>query len=184
MVKLIEISAFGDLLPLATGTCSLDEIDPGFVTLVTPAAGQGSRVAEALKKQFGFGFPKPNRALAKGDTRIIWFGPGQAIVCGPKIVRIAGAICVDQSDGWGVMTLAGSDARAVLARLLPIDLRSEQFKRGHTARTLLGHLPVSITRVGDGRFQLMVFRSMAGTAVHDISRAMAGVAARSVPAGR
>ena len=45
-------------------------------------------------------------------------------------------------------------------------------------RTLLGHMTASITRVDATTYDLMVFRSMAQTLVHDLTRAMKGIAAR------
>ena len=84
----------------------------------------------------------------------------------------------DQSDGWAVMRLEGAGARDVLARLCPLDLRAPVFKRGHTARSLLGHMNASITRVGVNAFEIMVFRSMANTAVHELNEAMKSVAAQ------
>ena len=79
------------------------------------------------------------------------------------------------------MRLAGADAADVLARLTPIDLRESQFKRGHTARTELAHMMASITRLGPQSYQIMVFRSLANTLVHDLKTAMKSVAARQVP---
>ncbi len=51
------------------------------------------------------------------------------------------------------------------------------FEVGHTARTLLQHMACSLTRVAENRFEIMVFRSMAKTAVHEIETAMRTVAA-------
>jgi sarcosine oxidase subunit gamma len=84
----------------------------------------------------------------------------------------------DQSDGWTVVQLQGAGAADVLARLTPVDLRHAVFKRGHTARTDLMHMAASITRTNDDAFMIMVFRSMAGTLLHDLQRAMEGVASR------
>lgn len=88
------------------------------------------------------------------------------------------ATVVDQGDAWAVVKLEGAGAEDVLARLVPVHVRMARFKRGHTARTMLGHMTVSVTRVGERAFQIMVFRSMAKTLVHDLQRAMESVAAR------
>ncbi len=72
----------------------------------------------------------------------------------------------------------GRGGEAVLTRLVPLDLRISGFKINHTARSLLGHLPVSITRTGAQAFEVMVMRSMAASLVHDLQEAMAGLAAR------
>lgn len=179
MIKLIAKSAFDGALPVAMGECSLIEVIPDAITSVAPFSGQEVAVSAALKARFGNGLPKANRSLSKGGARITWFGPGQMMVVGVDPGPLAGAATSDQSDGWAVMRLTGAGAEAVLARLVPVELRIAVFKRGHTARTLLFHMTASITRVGPDSFEVMVFRSMAGTAVHEISRAMASVAAIS-----
>ncbi len=163
---------------MVTGRCSLEELNVGPITLIAPFANRKGAVSQALKKRHGLGFPAANRMIPHGKARIIWFGPGQAMVLGPRLARVSGAATSDQSDGWAVLRLSGTDAGAVLARLVPIDLRPGIFRNGHTARTLLGHMPVSLSKVAADSFDLMVFRSTGPTAVHEITRAMASVAAQ------
>ena len=88
------------------------------------------------------------------------------------------AALTDQSDGWTVVELKGAGAADVLARVTPLDLRSDVFKKRHTARSDLMLMNSSITRTGDNAFVIMVFRSMAGTLLHDLQRAMEGLASR------
>ena len=88
------------------------------------------------------------------------------------------AALVDQSDAWAVVRLEGEGAEDVLARLVPVDLRLVSFPMGATARSKIGHMSGSVTRVGEDAFWLMVFRSMAETLVHDLKSAMEAVAAR------
>jgi sarcosine oxidase subunit gamma len=66
----------------------------------------------------------------------------------------------------------------VLARLVPVDLRANVFKMNHVAKTMLGHMSVTIVRTGAEAFEIMVMRSMAQTLVHDLDVAMRGLAAR------
>jgi sarcosine oxidase subunit gamma len=124
-------------------------------------------------------FPAPGRATGKEGARCIWSGIGAAFLVGPEPDAGLGefAAVVDQSDAWAIVCLQGEASEAVLARLVPVDVRAAQFKRGHTVRTQLQHLDVSITRVGAQRFQIMAFRSMAQTLVHDLETAMKTVAA-------
>jgi len=96
----------------------------------------------------------------------------------PDSSLLSEASVVDQSDAWAIVILEGASAEDVLARLVPVDVRAARFKLGHTARTMLGHMTVSITRVGEQAFQIMAFRSMAKTLVHDLQRAMESVASR------
>jgi len=88
------------------------------------------------------------------------------------------AALTDQSDAWAVFSLQGHGVEDVLARLTPLDLNRAVFKRGHAARSLLGHMSAVILRTGENTFEIMVFRSMARTAVHELETAMRAVAAR------
>ena len=168
------------LLPLSIGTVEATEVAPGRITSIMPRQGAEAALSLALKASHGMAFPAPNRATGKAAARAVWTGRNQAMLIGPEpdAALAAHAALTDQSDGWAVVRLQGAGAVDVLARLVPIDLRPAQFKRGHTARTMLGHMPASITRVGDTAFQVMVFRSMAVTLVHELKTAMEGVAAR------
>ena len=66
----------------------------------------------------------------------------------------------------------------VLARLVPIDLWLAHFEIGQTARAMLGHLNVAITRKDAQDIETMVMRSMTGALVHQLQTARRGVAAR------
>jgi sarcosine oxidase subunit gamma len=180
VVKLIAISACHDLLPVEIGGFSLSEEEAVCLTSIAPRKGQEKALSEALKAAHGMAFPAPNRATGKAGARAVWFGRGQAMLIGPAPDdRLAEfAALTDQSDAWATVRLDGAGSDDVLARLVPVDLRGAVFKRGHTARTALMHMMASITRVSDTAFQIMVFRSMAATLVHDLKTAMEGVAAR------
>jgi len=129
---------------------------------------------------YGLGVPKPNRVLSKGGVRAVWFGRNQLLLMGvdPDAGLAAHAALVDQSDGWCAVALEGAGSVDVLARLVPVDLRAGVFKGGHCVKTQLAHMNVSITRTGAEGFMILVFRSMASTLMHELERAMRGVAAR------
>ncbi|AXI45946.1 sarcosine oxidase subunit gamma [Sulfitobacter sp. SK012] len=178
MVELTSKTPCAELLPLEIGGVTLEEIDPGQMTILGPFAD--AKMSNVLEAAHGMALPVPGRSTGKEGARCIWFGRGQALLMGPvpdaKLAK-HGAV-VDQSDGWAVVTLNGEGADQVLARLMPLDLRPAQFKRGHTGRTQLGHMACSVTRLGSQSFMIAVFRSMAGTMVHELKTAMAGVASR------
>ena len=125
-------------------------------------------------------FPAPGRATGKEGSRAIWFGRETALLCGPapcdSLARCAAL--TDQTDAWCSLALTGEAAEAVLARLVPLDLRKSAFKRGHTARSLVEHVHTSITRTGTDSFLILAFRSMAQTLRHDLETAMESVALR------
>jgi len=149
--------------------------DPGRITSVAPFVGQEANVAKALK---GLGFPAPNRFTKNGAARLVWTGRGQAFLIGAEPAGLAGiAALTDQSDGWACLSLTGPAAAECLMRLIPINLTALQ--PGHAARAPLGHMQSVIMR-GDDGFDLLVFRSMARTAWHEIETAMKALAARQV----
>lgn len=180
MAELSAISPCEGLLPLRIGSQSLTEETSGAMTSLAPGKGGDKPLSQALKVAHGLAYPALNRTTGKPGARAIWFGRGQAMLLGPVPDPALGAhaTLTDQSDAWAVVRLEGAAATDVLARLVPLDLRGKQFRRGHTARTELAHMMASVTRVGDKAFIIMVFRSMATTLVHDLKTAMEAVAAR------
>jgi len=179
VAELIAQSPFGMALPVKVEGCTLAAFDPQAITSITVEAGQEKPVSVTLKKSCGVAFPSPNRATGSDDLRCVWVAHGQALLLGKPLKPLQGAALTDQSDGWAVMRLQGDLAEAALARLVPIDLRATVFRKGHAAKTQLFHMPLSITRTGAVSFDLMVFRSMANTAVHELKTAMESVAAQA-----
>ena len=180
MADLIANTSLDNLAPMTIGTVTLSEIDTGPITSISAYKGQDKALSAALKVAHGIAAPAPNRTTGRGGARAIWFGREQIILVGidADTGLVGHGALTDQSDGWTVVQLQGAGAADVLARLTPVDLRPAVFKRGHTARTDLMHMAASITRTNDDAFMIMVFRSMAGTLLHDLQRAMEGVASR------
>ncbi|MCW9042227.1 MAG: sarcosine oxidase subunit gamma [Pseudopelagicola sp.] len=180
MGKLDAKSPCDGLLPIEIGAARLSEVEMTRLTSLAPKPGQEAAFSKALKAAHGMALPAPNRATGKAGARALWFGKGQGMLIGPEPEAglAAHAALTDQSDAWAMVRLEGAAAEDVLARLVPVDLRQSVFKRGHTARTMLQHMAVSITRISGEAFLILAFRSMAGTLVHDLETAMKGVAAR------
>ncbi|KAA9010250.1 sarcosine oxidase subunit gamma [Histidinibacterium aquaticum] len=176
MVKLSPLSPFAGLLPREVGSLRVTEVDPGPVHWIAPYRSGLEGTAEALGAA-GFDWPAPNRWTGGASGRLVSVGPGQAFLVGAVPPEIPGAAVTDVSDGWAVAALEGPTVREVLARLVPVDLSEQAFGADATARTLVGHMSASVTRVGEG-FEVMVFRSMAGTFVEEVERAARSVAAR------
>lgn len=179
MASLIERAPCEGLLPLEIPECQLTGVALGQVTSIAPFNGKDRAVAVALKP-LGLSLPKPGKSSAKGGATCLWTGQGQAFLIGaapPETLQGLAAL-TDQSDGWAAMRLDGLQGEAVLARLVPLDLRMAAFARGAVLRSQLGHMPMILRRTGAQGFQIMVFRSMAATAVHELHQAMRSVAAR------
>lgn len=180
MDKLVATSPCDGLLPLKVGELTVTECDPGRMTSVAPRKDKADALSAALEAAHGAAYPAPNRSTTSDVAQILWFSHGEAMLMGPA--PDAGlaehAALVDQSDAWAVVELKGTRAEDVLARLVPVDLRAQNFAIGHSIRSQIFHMTGSITRTGENSFQLMVFRSMAGTLVHDLKTAMEAVSAR------
>ncbi len=181
MVELTAKSPFEGALPQSVGGLTLSEVEAGVMTAFSPHKGQGDALAPEFKQAHGVAWPRAGRAAGREGCRALWFGHAHVLLMGPppNPALLEWAAMVDQSDAWAVARLEGVDARDVLARLTPLDLREGQFKRGHTARSEVAHMPASITRIGAQSYQVMVFRAMAGTLVNEMRAAMQGVAARA-----
>jgi len=177
VARLTARSPCAGLDPVSVGRYGLGEVDYGSITSVAPFRGREREVSDALKAAIGSGLPAPNRVIGRTGARVAWSGLGQAFVLGPSVAP-EGAAVTDQSDAWTCLALNGRDAADVLARLTPLDLRHHRFRRGHAARSLLGHMPCLFLRPGVARYEILVFRSMARTAVHELRRAMEDVTAR------
>ena len=178
MVKLIARTPAQDALPVSVGALTLSEGAPKSITQVAAFPGEEKAATDALKAAIGVGLPKPNRSAGKGGARVLWFGPNEALVVG-EAIEIPNAAVTDQTDGWCCLTLEGDGVTEVLARIAPLDLRESKFKRGHVARSLLGHMTCLFHKSGTSKFELYVFRSMAQTAIHELTRAMKSVSAQS-----
>lgn len=174
MARLIPKTPAEGLLPVTIGPCRLEERLYEAITWVAPFEGKAAAVGKAI----GIVFPEPGQVTGEGHHLALWVGPGQALVLGPPVAP-PGAAVADQSSAWAVLTLTGPTAAEILARLTPLDLRDAAFPEASTARTLIGHMTASLTRIGPETYEIMVFRSMTRTAVHEITRAMKGVDART-----
>ena len=180
MLKLTTKTPLEDLLPISIGTITLSDETPAFMTLIDCPNGSESKVSEALKKVHGITLPAPNRTTARAKNRCLWFGKNHLLL-GSELDETLSKIArlTDVSDGYAVLRAEGKDIEGVLARLAPIDLAPSHFKPGYTARTLVRHMHAALTRISDTIFQIIVFRSMAQTLVHDLTRAMTSIDART-----
>ena len=178
MARLLERSAAEGLeLPLALGSARLSEAVLGPVTSIAPFRGREAAVARALG---GAVLPSPGRIERMGEGRLLWAGPGRALLIGrPAPEGLSGiAAAVDQGDGIAAVLLEGPASRDVLARLVPLDLRDRSFPEGATARTLLNHMAVTLSRLGPEAWEVLAMRSMATTLVREIAEAMRHLAGR------
>ncbi|MCC7321510.1 MAG: sarcosine oxidase subunit gamma [Rubellimicrobium sp.] len=181
MARLTERTACDGLVPRAIGLTLIDEAPPRPITAIAPLRGRAAEVDRILRAAHGVGFPAPNsQATGPGGVRILWAGHGRALLIGAAApAELAGlAALSDQGDGLALVTISGADAGAVLARLVPVDLRAAAFGPGASLRTLVNHMAAQVSWLGPEAFEIMALRSMAGTLVHELTQAATAVAAR------
>ena len=181
MVALKSEHPLDGVLPIEIGAVRLDVVaDPGVLTLIRPAKEREDGLSSALTTHHGLSWPETGRTVFSEGSELVWFGREVALMMGqaPHKALAQHAALVDQSDGWVCVTFDGQATDDVLARLVPIDLRKNAFGVGQTARSLAFHIPVSITRISETGFRILVMRSMARALVHDLSNAMEAARAR------
>ncbi|MFN7222454.1 MAG: sarcosine oxidase subunit gamma [Paracoccaceae bacterium] len=171
MPDLIAKPALGVAAVTLAGT-TLAEEPQVRITSVAPWPGQSDEVGAAL----GLAFPKPNTVSRSDGARLVWAGREIAFLFDAAAPEGLPAAITDQSDGWVTLSLGGPCAVAVLARLVPLDLRA--IEPGQAFRTALTHLPLLLIVEAPDSFSLLTFRSMAKTAWHEVQEAMEKVAAR------
>jgi hypothetical protein len=159
--------------PVTHGALTLAEAAPQRLTSVMPRDVVG---LDGVLKPMGLRFPAPNVAEGSADLRLVWTGRNQAFLIGADPASLAPfAALTDQSDGWARLILSGDGVEEALARLTPLDPRSLQ--KGASLRSSLGHM-AAIFLPQAGMVELMVFRSMAKTAWHELETVLKSLAAR------
>ena len=178
MPELIAKSPLSGFWPVTYGGLRLSEQLLGPITSIAVFPGQDQPVADALKP-LGLAFPAPNTLTTSGEATLIWTARNQAFLIGVSApAAIQGAALTDQSDGWACLSLAGPQTQDALMRLYPLDLRLNAFPQGACVRAPLNHMQSIILRRTPYAFDLLVFRSMARTAWHEVQSAMKTLAAR------
>ena len=177
MPELIAKTALFGRAPLVLADTELAEVDHGAITSI--AVMPGKSVDKALKP-LGISFPAPNCFVGKAGVMLVWTGRDQAFLIGAEAPDFGAAAAVtDQSGGWVSLRLKGPNASAALMRYVPLDLREKAFPVGMAVRAPLYHMQMVLARVAKDEFRVMVFRSMAQTAWHEIEVALRTLAARA-----
>ena len=185
MMRLTALSPAHALPPVTFPGLTLSELPYRAALRIAAYDRAGT---EAALARFGLRFPAPGRAVETASGTLLWYGVDEALLLAPPEAQASDAALKTALEGVAAVSefgdalchlrLSGALAEAVLARLVPIDLRASAFGPDATARTLLGKQNLSIRRAGPDGFDLITARSMAQSAVHVISRAMEMVSAR------
>lgn len=165
----------GLTLPVSAGACTASDATPDAAFSLMPYRGRAGAAGEAL----GTPLPGPGGTAEARRRRILWSGRAAWTLLGaapPQALSRHGAV-VEISDSLAGLMLTGDGARAVLARLCPLDLYPSAFADGATARSGIAHIAAQVTRIGDG-FEILAPRSMAGSLLHEVEAAMISTAAQ------
>lgn len=179
MPELIAKAPLEGQAPLALADVTLTPLAMQEIWSIALFPGQ-TKAAEKVLKPLGLAFPAPGGwTEGKGGARLVWTGRAQAFLFGATAPEaLAGVAAVtDQSDAWAGFGLTGAGAEAVLARLVPVDLRLAAFPAGSAIRAPLNHMSSVILRTDEG-FEIYCFRSMARTAWHELAEVLHRLAAR------
>lgn len=167
MAELDPVNPLAALLPLEVGEHRIEALPQSRVTALSPFVTKG--------------LPAPDRAEARPGGLLLWAGRGLWLAVGTPPADLApGTPTVDETDTWAVLRLVGPAPDAVLARLVPIDLRPLHFAPGHVAKSLVGHVAALIHRpaVAPEALEIWLPRSVAAHALHEIAAAARALAAR------
>ena len=106
-------------------------------------------------------FPGANGVMRASGLVILWLGPRSWLVIGER-VDATGGVAFDVSASRVAWTLRGADARMLVNKHCPLDLRESAFPPGTCAQSVFGQVNVLCYRhlAGDV-FTLMVARSFA-----------------------
>lgn len=164
------------------------------IAKITQVEGQGmltlrgdlsdAVVQKAAEAASGATVPMQGRIAVQDARALAWMSPDELLVLCPyadiaaTLAALQGdlggthALAVDVSDARAVFAIAGPQAREVLAKLAPVDLRPERFGTGMFRRTRLAQVPAAFWLSAPDTFHLVCFRSVA-TYVHDLLHAAA-----------
>jgi sarcosine oxidase subunit gamma len=128
----------------------------------------------AVAVAYGIDLLDGPRVASKDGVSFASTGVGQWFAAaGPRETEFVPQLCrrltnlasvTDQSDGRVVLRLRGDRVRDALAKGIPVDLHPRNFKTGDVASTLVARIGVHIEQLDDQpTFQLMAFRSLAGS---------------------
>jgi heterotetrameric sarcosine oxidase gamma subunit len=166
---------------------SLTEIRNFDLIQVMARRGKGAQMASATKARFGVAAPDAPKAVQTEDASLIWSGPDQFLVLSKdskhSIDTLSQALSQsaslsDQSHARALVSVSGTKARTMLAKLSSIDLHPEAFPVGAAAATSIDHTSVNLWRGSDrpdgqAVFNLLVFATFAESLWHTMLDAAA-----------
>jgi sarcosine oxidase subunit gamma len=166
-------SAFDGLLvldgPKDAGIVVAERPNLQIATIIARSPG----FAQAVKAAYGLDLPNGPKRIVAHDVTFLGAGPRTwLVICAgdrplaSDLKQSLGvhAAVTDQSDGYGVLRVAGSKTRALLAKGIPIDLHPRTFATDDVALTICAHIGIILWRVDtSSAFDVAMFRSLCGS---------------------
>lgn len=178
----------------ATGVTVSTTATP-FIALVVARNGFAASVAARLERAFGVEVAdRPGAAIGAAST-VIGSGPARFLVLSTTEPDLAGtlrallgteAAVTEQSDATVTFDLTGAKVPDLLAKGALIDLDPRVFRPGDAATTVIAHIGVTLWRVNETGWRLLVARSYEASFTRFLitSGAEFGLALESGAAGR
>lgn len=200
--SLSERPAFGTLLrPVGMAATAIAVEERAGLGLATVQArpGRTGELRARVRALFGLDLPDAPRRAAAGDVAFLGTGPGAWLAvrdgAADGLARglaadLAGLASVaDQSDGYGVLRLAGDRVPDALRKGMTVDLHPAVFRPGDVAVTTAAHVGVTLWRLPDGAdgrpcYEVACFRSYAGSFWRWLSESAAEFGLRVAPEPR
>ncbi len=164
------------------------EITGQRVWWVSVSRGGEAAFAKDAEKQLGMAAPGPGRFSEAGGLRVTSAGERQFFLTGGQdypVALDAAAWFTEQTDGWIGIAVEGARSRAVLEKLVGIDLHPSSFPAGSAARApfegMLGI--VACEDAEAGRFAIHFQRSSARSFVDHLCHAAASACGPALSGG-
>ena len=115
----------------------------------------------------GMTVPTKGLVTVQGDERLVWIGRDRYLLTTQRtdLADHEGVYATDQTYGKTQLLITGEDARALLARGLPLDIDEGQFAIGEVQHSHINHIGVSVIRnanvSGQPQFEVWVMRGFA-----------------------
>lgn len=151
-------SALAAALLASRSTVEIEALGDHTIFHIAARKEQGEALSQALTAAYGAAPPASPGIVTTSTASFVWAGPGQWLVIAAQNSPggLAGSLApladaglaslTDQSDQRVLIRVAGNNARAVLAKGIPIDLHQRAFPAGSAAITHAAHIGVMIWR--------------------------------------
>ena len=124
-------------------------------------------VAAKVATVTGMNTPEAGQFGQDAEQRLVWQGKDRYfwLTDAKEVAAVDGLYATDQSQSKTQLQISGADARALLARGLPVELDEQAFAIGEVKMTHINHIGVSVLRMPDvdsqPMFELWVMRGFA-----------------------